>query len=216
MKKNTTTTLFIIIQTLLFILTLTSSGTFFIIFAYSSIVLSFLFSLTFSSNHLIQTGLLFTVIADFFLLILTPRNQQLAMTSFTITQLFYYTYLLKSTNKKTVNIITRAVITLTIEIITILILKDKFDYLSAISMFYYTNLVLNTIFAFIKIKTYPLIAFGLLLFLICDTLVGLQEATNVYITLSTSSILYKISHSSFNFVWFFYIPSQTLLSLNKK
>ena len=92
------------------------------------------------------------------------------------------------------------------------ILKDKFDFLSAISMFYFTNLILNIVLSFFEFKKSPLFAIGLLLFLGCDIFVGLQVANGLYINIPTDSILYNIIFAPFNISWLCYLPSQTLIS----
>ena len=56
-------------------------------------------------------------------------------------------------------------------------------------------------------------AVGLLCFIGCDLLVGLGYAQGVYFDLPVGSFLYNVTHTDFNLIWTFYIPSQTLISL---
>lgn len=213
--------IFIALEICLWILVLATSGDLNRYLSFSSILLAFIFSLMFLSfkdkTYLTQFALFFTVVADVFLVLINPQNQALAMTSFSIVQILYLIrILLETKNKKInlINLIVRVVLICIVEIITIIVVKDKVDYVCLISMFYYTNLILNLIFAFINLKKSPLLAIGLVFFLLCDTFVGLSSAIDVYITVSHTSWLYKLVFADFNFIWFFYIPSQTLLALS--
>ena len=188
---------------------------------FTSIVLAFSFSLIFlnfkKGQYITQLALLFTVIADVFLVLARPQNQSVAMTSFSITQVLYFTKLLKETESKKVrlsNLITRIVAIVVIEVTTLFVLGEKADFVSLISMFYFINLILNMIFAFVNFKKNPLFAIGLLLFMFCDIFIGLQCAIGVYIDIPSTSIIYKITFSPFNWAWLFYIPSQALLSIS--
>ena len=189
-------------------------------FEFSSVVLCFAFSMIFvccsSKVWLTETALLFTTIADLFLEIIHPMNQIVAMIAFSTVQLLYFTRLFLELSKKwkIVNLSIRVALVAVVEILTFVLLKDKYDFLSAISMFYITNLISNIVLAFFEFKKSPLLAFGLLLFLGCDIVVGLQCAIGVYIDVPTTSILYQISHTSFNISWLCYLPSQTLIALS--
>ena len=92
-----------------------------------------------------------------------------------------------------------------------IVLGDGADALSMISMFYYANLVLNAIFAYIRFKNSPMLAIGLTLFILCDTVIGLSSLKH-YFPIDKSSLFYKILHPGFDLGWAFYLPSQALLS----
>ena len=212
---------FISIQLVLLISILATSGKLNNILSFSSVVCSFMFSLIFISlknnKYLTQIALLFTVVSDIFLVLIQPQNQAVAMTTFSVVQILYFVRIWCETkNKKLnlINLIVRVCLIIIVEIITIIIVKENVDYVSIISMFYYTNLILNLIFSFINFKISPLLAIGLVFFLLCDTFVGFSSAINVYFAISESSWIYKLVFSSFNFIWFFYVPSQTLLALS--
>ena len=100
-----------------------------------------------------------------------------------------------------------------VQIVVILVLKDKADFLSLISMLYYTNLILNLVFSFFEIKTNFYLVVGFLLFLCCDTIIGLQAASGGYLAIEETSFIYKIIFTDFNLAWLFYFPSQVFLSL---
>lgn len=204
----------------LLIAVLTCSGKVVPPLQFSAIALAFAFSLIFVSfkdrKFIIQLALLFTVVADVFLVLVEPRNQALAMTSFSLTQILYFVKLLMTTENKKIrlaNLISRITTIVLVLVVTLIVLGGKADYVALISMFYFANLVLNVIFAFIGFKQNPLFAIGLLLFMLCDIFIGLQCAIGVYIDVDPSSIIYQIAFSPFNWAWLFYIPSQTLLSL---
>lgn len=206
----------------LLIAVLTCSGDVVRPLQFTSIALVFTFSLLFvrlkeDKNFIIQLALLFTVMADLFLVLIRPLNQALAMSFFSVTQMLYFVKILISEKRKgfrLANLISRIVAIVLVQVITLLVLKGKADYVSLISMFYFTNLVLNLLFAFLNFKQNPTLAIGLLLFMFCDIFVGLQSAIGVYIDIPATSIIYKIVFSPFNWAWFFYIPSQTLLSIS--
>ena len=188
---------------------------------YASIVLVFVFSLIFlcKRGNVVSTqiALLFTLIADTFLVLINPINQQLGMSSFLVVQICYAIRIyLENTNKKLrlAQIIIHIVLSVVILIITCIVLKHKVDYLSLVSMIYLINLAINMVFAFIQFKKSPLLAIGLLLFIMCDVIVGLNAGIGSYINVSTNSIFYKIAFSTINWAWIFYLPAQVLLALS--
>ncbi len=190
-------------------------------FSFIAVSSAFLFSLIFISfkkeNYLTQIALFFTVIADIFLVLVKPMNQAIVMTSFSLTQIIYFILLLRQSDNKKLrlaSIISRTIVVVGVIIATIIVVKDKVDYVALISMFYYANLIMNLIFAFINFRKNPLFAFGLLFFLLCDTFIGLNVAVGTYINVPETSILYKMAHPNFNWAWLFYVPSQTLISLS--
>ncbi len=155
-----------------------------------------------------------TVVADFCLEILQPMQQTYAMIFFLMVQICYAIrlFLLLKTNRwRVINLVLRVVFSLIAVIITISVLRDKFDVLSCLSILYYTNLILNVVLASAEFPRAPLLASGLWLFLCCDTFVGLQCAADVYLNIPAESILGRIIFAPFNFAWFFYIPAQVLI-----
>ncbi|MBE5757037.1 MAG: hypothetical protein E7342_04465 [Clostridiales bacterium] len=189
--------------------------------SFSLVALAFFFSLIYlrKNNFVVQIALFFTLISDVFLVLLTPLthlNQSIAMTTFSVVQIAYAFLILKESKKvqTKINIIVRVVLVAIVEIITILVLKEKLDYLSVISMFYYANLVLNVVFALINYKKFPLLTIGVVLFLLCDTVIGLQFVFNMFGV--TNGVFYNIVYAPFNLAWVFYGPSQALLSLSSQ
>ena len=212
---------FVVVQISLLCLILWGPSKYINIFEFTSVVTAFTFSLFFiyksKSVILTEIALLFTVMADLFLEIVSPMVQTVAMIFFSLVQIAYFIRLfleIKSKKWKIINIAVRVIVVTIVEIAVYLIIKEKMDFLSTISMFYISNLLLNIILSFVEFKKSPLLAIGLLLFLGCDIFVGFQAAIGTYIEVATDSILYKIAYSPINVTWLCYLPSQTLLSLS--
>ena len=91
---------------------------------------------------------------------------------------------------------------------------DKTDMLSIVSIFYYANLITNIVFSFLNFKKLPIIAIGLVLFLCCDTLIGLDILVHSYFQVRTRTLLDMILYPGFDLAWAFYIPSQALLAIS--
>ncbi len=213
--------IFIILEIVFWILVQTVGGG---IICFSSVVLAFLFSayfyLAFAKNSdglLTVFALLFTVCSDFCLVILDPWQQLVAMVFFSIVQLLYFCRIcLKSKNRKDLIVhLSVRIMAIIISLVTaFIVLKERTDALSLISMFYYSNLLINIVFS-LKYRKYSLLLpIGLICFVICDTLVGLSQMSNMYFDFAEDSFLYKITHTDFDLIWFFYVPAQTLLALS--
>ena len=50
--------------------------------------------------------------------------------------------------------------------------------------------------------------------MLCDTVIGLQVASGAYLPIAEGSILYRIIFMDFFLSWFFYLPSQVLITLS--
>ena len=190
------------------------------IISYSAIVLAALFFIIFAENSVpffcTQIALFCTACADYFLVYSVEIRQIPAMILFSIAQIAYFLrlYLEDSNHKrKKTHIIIRIALSVTTIIVTLIILGNKCDAVALISMFYYANLILNAIFAFLDFRNNKLFAIGLLLFILCDTVIGLS-LIDTYIPLSPDSAIYKIIHPGFNLAWAFYVPSQTLIAIS--
>ena len=73
---------------------------------------------------------------------------------------------------------------------------------------------MNIIESFLDFKSNRLLPIGLILFVLCDTVIGLQVMSDMYLKINEASIIYKLIFSGFDLAWFFYLPSQVLISLN--
>ena len=125
---------FIALEIILGILIQFTSSYLNVIFSYASVVLATAFPLLFmkSKNYIfIQIGLLFTTLADLFLVVITPMLQIPAMICFSITQLCYFSRLYfnqSSQRAKTMHLIIRCFFSILIIIITFIILKENTDF----------------------------------------------------------------------------------------
>lgn len=187
---------------------------------YFSVILAALFCLLSAEKSksyiFTQLALFATVGADYFLVHLKAQDKLSGMLCFAIVQIFYFLRLIsEDENKKrrTVHIILRASLSLVAICITLLVLNKKADALAIVSVFYYANLILNTVFAFISYKRSPLLAIGLLCFLLCDTVIGFENI-GPYLQIPADSFIHKLLNPGFDPAWAFYVPSQALLSMS--
>lgn len=189
------------------------------IISFASIVCVCLFALLFFERdkdyYLVQLGLFCTVMADLFLLIAEPREQLLAMLFFSVTQICYFIRLYSRDKKhRTAHLTVRISVTLIALIITCLVLGERTDLLSLVSLFYFANLGINMLWAFIEYRISRLFGPGLLLFILCDICIGLSVMSADYIPVSAGSFIYFLVHPGFNLAWVFYIPAQVLIALS--
>ena len=160
-------------------------------------------------------ALLLTVCADVFLVLLFPQNKLAGMILFLFVQIAYgFKMFLQDKTKtgKVVHLSTRVGLVILAVTLTIVVLGEKADAVSVISMAYYANLLLNIVLAFMR-KNF-VFAVGLVCFALCDALIGLQVLSEVVISFPEGSFIYALLHPPFNLVWAFYLPSQTLIALS--
>lgn len=217
MKKNKIMNIaFICIEFVIYLLILTNKTPYTRSFCYLGIIVSFIYGITFLTHihdkrvRYIQIGLLFTLIADFFLVALGGLYKEVAMLSFSITQISYGLFLLEQAKYPKIELIIRATGSLLTLVITFIVLKDSLDFLSLISMFYYFNILYNMVTSFFNSPTL-LFKIGLVLFVCCDTVVGFESLSG-YLNIASGSIIDRIINIDFNLIWFFYLPSQVLIS----
>lgn len=205
-----------LIQFILFLLLFINHNLPMNIINFSSIIFCFIATLLLfkkEENNIYQLlAITFTLIADVFLTLLGSHHT-LAMFFFTIVQIFYLLRILLLTNsnrEKKINLISRLTLTIFLLLIAVIVLKNKINSLIVISLIYYSNFIITLIFAFKHYKQNKLLAIGLLLFIICDTMIGLYEITSIF-NLNSDNFIYIITHTSINIPWVFYIPAQTIL-----
>ena len=192
------------------------------VLCFSAVALAALFALfSFKKNKcgtLTLLGLIFTVCADVFLVLMKDGDKLTAMYFFTCVQLFYFIRVLVENQGGRVrknHIIFRIELLFIAFVLTLAVLGDGADALSIVSMLYFTNLFVNIVFSFKNFRRAPSFAIGLLLFAFCDLLVGFS-LLDLYIPVSESSLVYKLVHSDINLIWAFYVPSQTLIALSSR
>jgi hypothetical protein len=155
--------------------------------------------------------------ADLFLVVIHPIRQLLAMIFFSFVQICYFLRLYfntESEKEKRIHLILSSSASIIAIIITIIVRTEKTDAVSIISMFYYANLIINIVFAFVLYQSSKLFAIGLLLFLGCDTLVGINALVNQYVTSPNAQAISNAIFGSLNLAWIFYVPSQVMLALS--
>lgn len=211
---------FLCIQATLGVLLQTASGATLINWRYLAVLTACLFCVVFAEKSfsylLTQLALLFTVAADYFLVYRTDVLQLPAMLCFSVVQLAYFLRLyLEDANRarRRVHLILRVALSLVTVAVTLAVLGRACDAVAIISMFYYANLILNAVFACMGFAKNPLLAAGLVLFILCDTVIGLSML-DAYLPVAKDGLLYRILSPGFDLAWAFYLPSQTLLAIS--
>ena len=213
------TAVFVAAELALGILLQVTGGGLTVLFSYLAVVLACLFCVLFCEPSRIyavtQGALICTVCADWFLVVTDPRQQLPAMIFFSAAQLLYASRLFFAQTDRTrcIHVWIRSVLSLLAGAVTVGVLGDACDAVALVSMFYYANLILNLVYAFLAGRGERLFFVGLLLFLLCDTVIGLS-CLDPYFTVSSDSFLYRIIHPGFNLAWVFYVPSQALIALS--
>ena len=163
---------------------------------------------------LLRIGLIFTLFADYHLVYSYPMDRMLGMVFFNITQISYFLYLLfedASKKKRIIHLGVRALAVGVAVLLCYLVLGEGADTLSVISMIYFANLAISALWCLVS-RRFLLFA-GLVAFALCDVTVGMQALIDLYMDVPVGSFMWQIVHSDFNFIWFFYVPSQTIIAL---
>ena len=211
---------FLCVMAVLGVLLQTVQGSVPVNLRYASVVLACLFCVAFAeksaSYFLTQLALIFTVGADYFLVYRTDMLQLPAMLCFSVVQIAYFLRLYFEDGSRThrrVHVILRAVLSVLVLGVTAAVLGRTCDAVAMVSMFYYANLVLNAIFACMSLGKNPIFAVGLVLFILCDTVIGLSMI-DAYLPVAGDSLLYRVLSPGFDLAWAFYLPSQALLAVS--
>ena len=207
--------LFLLIQAILYVLILAVPAAPLAVCCYLSIVLCFIFALLLHrpGSNLFIAGLACTLGADFFLVVMNPIQRLWGMVFFLAAQLCYAIALHRQKAVRWL-VFFRLGLTALAVTIAVAVLGKATDLLALISICYYANLIANIIAAFSQWQKSRLLPIGLVLFLLCDTVIGLQVAAGGYLPIPESSWLYQLIFSGFNLAWFFYLPSQVLIVLS--
>ena len=189
---------------------------------YFCVVLSFVFSMASLCRtprleyNLVRLGLLFTLLADYFLVVCQPTRELSGVIAFFFVQMAYFAALAisdKSRTRRIVHIAVRGGVTLLIIPVAYLILGESADALAIFSALYYANLVCNTVFAFLDFKRWWMFGIGLFAFCLCDASIGFTFLANEYLGAAEGSFIWNIAHSGINLAWVFYVPCLTLIAL---
>ena len=205
---------FLLIESVLYYFILTAGGQTLVATSYLSIVACFLFALQgVKSSPLLVAGLACTVGADFCLVVCDPIQQLWGMVFFLGAQTLYAIHLhLKQPNKTFLWV--RIALTAVAGIVAAMVLKENVDALVVVSVCYYVNLILNAIVAFVQWSKSKMLPIAFVLFILCDTIIGLQVASTGYLPIAEGSWLHNLIFSGFNTAWLFYLPSQVLIAIN--
>ncbi len=215
-------TAFLIIQAVLGYFVQTTSGKVYSSVALSIIILSLLTIIIFYKRDTLHFFTLIayinTLCADFFLcgLVDFENIKIVAMVFFSITQIFYFLRLYNNhlyTSEKRIHLIIRISLIVIVLAVTFIVLGKNANFLAVISMFYFTNLFMNVIYAFIQVKSAPIFAIGLLLFAFCDTVIGFSFLPS-FLSIPKGSFIDIVNNVNINLAWLFYTPSQTLIAFD--
>ena len=208
---------FLTLETVLYYFILTASGSLLVYTSFLAIGLCFLYALLAPGkcSLWILSGLACTVGADFCLVICQPIQQLWGMVFFLGAQSLYAIKLHISRPSKPLLAI-RLGLTAVAVALVFLVLREKADPLAVVSLCYYANLIMNIVVSCTQFQKNKLLPVAFVLFLLCDTVIGLQVASSGYLPIPEGSLLHKIIFSGFNLSWFFYLPSQVLISLSSK
>ena len=157
----------------------------------------------------------FTCIADF-CLILGQASYTTGVAFFLVVQLFYAArtlFLAKSKKERIVNLSLRGGLCFAGTLVVVLLFGEEAQMLYILSILYYVNLLTSIAFAFLHFRENKLLAIGLTLFALCDTVLGLQNIIDIF-TISHESLFYAVVHPKFALEAAFYCPSQVLLSVS--
>lgn len=213
-RRLVLTAMFLLLEGVLYVTLLTSDSMLQVGSSYTSIVLCFLYALSFGKmgDGFVIGALACTVTADYFLVICSPREQLWGMVFFLGTQTLYAVKLQCAAKNKRLLWMRLALIVL-IEFVTVAVLREHTDTLAVVSVCYYANLIWNIVEAFTQFRHNKLFGIALVLFLLCDTVIGLQVAAGGYLPIAEGSVLHRILFVDFPLAWFFYLPSQVLIAL---
>ena len=212
---------FILLEIIFVFLMNNVSGTF-SVFSYIYVTCAAVFCSLFREKTndyiFVQLGLIGTMGADFFLVLLPKQERLPGMIFFAAVQIMYFLRLYTTdTNakRKKIHLILRITLSAVILAATFAVLGFGADPVAVLSMFYYTNLVLNVIFAFIDFENTGVFALGLLCLMISDTVIGFHELDD-YIGRDpvVMEVVNQIKRSKIDLIYGFYLPSVALIALS--
>ena len=211
------TAMFLAAEGVLYYFILTAGGRMLVISEYAGIVLCLMYALLHvgKGEWLIQAGLLCTLGADFFLVVCSPLRQLPGMVCFLFAQGMYALWLHGHGGTK-LQLWLRLGIAAAAMLATLLVLRENTDALALVSLCYYANLTVNLGISFTRFRERRLLSIGFVLFLLCDTVIGLQMANGVYFPIPEGSVIDRILSLDINLAWLFYLPSQVLIALSSK
>lgn len=166
---------------------------------YAGIVLCFIRAL-YKRNKIVALAFGLTLISDFFLLLL-DRYYTAGVCFFVLVQMTYLYYLYRERCRP--YLVPRVV--LFVVGMILLLVNRQTDPLNIVTLFYFVNLLGNTLSSFSNPKL-KMMSLGFVLFICCDVCVGLHN-------LLPYGRLYEVVSFC---MWLFYLPSQILICLGSK
>lgn len=153
-----------------------------------------------------------TLIADWFLVV-RQDHQTLATGVFVFTQMALAFRLFWGVGRPVRNRIIFYFVPL-IVLVTLgwIVLGDGFDLLVGITLLYFSLLLGNVLHSFFRFpRSSGIFSVGLILFALCDIVIGIQNGTG-YLSIREGSFLDWIVHPGFPLAWTFYLPAQALIA----
>ena len=206
---------FLLIELILYCFILTAGGTVLVACEFTAIVLCFIYALIRAGKRapLLVAALACTVCADFCLVVREPIERLWGMVFFLAAQTLYAVKLHRAVSGRSL-LIVRIALVAAAELVALVVLGERADALALVSMAYYASLIANILVSARRIKASPLLFIGFVLFILCDTVIGLQVAADAYLPITEGSWLYSVLFMGFNLSWLFYLPSQVCLALS--
>lgn len=180
---------------------------------YTGILLCFLYTISLKEEKekkdvmLLQLILLFTLLADTFLLLV--GNYSVGTSVFIIAQLLHWYRLRNGKPQKNHWILLIGVVLLA----GLYMAGVTLDYVLVVAVIYFLCMLRNAGYAVLH-RENRLYSIGLVLFLCCDINVGLFNLAS-YVAVPESFMFY-VDHVVSVAMWFFYLPSQVLIALSVK
>lgn len=194
----------------------------FSVFSYAYIVCAAIFCALFREKTpdyiFTQLGLIATLAADFFLVLLPVQERLPGMICFCAVQILYFLRIYFADQNKTrrmVHLILRIVLSVGIVAVTLAVVGIYADPVIVFSTLYYVNLLLNAIFAFINLGSSGIFAIGLLCFVVSDTVIGFHEMDD-YIGAQpiVEEVMTQIKRSKIDLIYGFYLPAQAFIAMS--
>lgn len=187
-------------------------------FSFLAVVLACAFCLLLAARTpayaLTQIALALTVFSDSILVYGRTGYTVLAMCAFSLVQLVYGVRILLAVGRyRGLQLAVRGGISVIAVLAVGVVVGGAADALAYISLFYFANLLVNAVFAWTVGDRPPLLAIGLLLFVLCDIFVGFSMLSE-YLPLPDTPLVAFLASPPINMAWVFYLPCQVLLSLS--
>ena len=115
--------------------------------------------------------------------------------------------------RKKIHLILRIAASIVSLIVTSVVLGNRADLLSMLSVFYYAQLILNLLFSFLQFKKLRTLAIGFSLFIISDTLIGFDSLSG-YLLIPRGSFIYFAVKNGSRLVMPLYLAAQILIPLS--